>query len=915
MHSELGEVGNGVGEPVGESGTASGLDRLAALAAQLLGAGSARVALLSDVQTLAGAAGPQPQAGEQGYGPLAQWLCTQTAASGAPLAIADARADERVAQLAPVAGGTVGSYLGVPLSGQDGHVVGALCVFGPAPRPWSGTEVALLGELAVAAVSELERSALSVDYEAARLRWQHSITAAGVGGFDWDLASGELVWDQRLLELFGYGTGEGADGFENFDGTIEAFNARVHPQDLPRVSQALQQCIATCGQYEAEYRVVRPDGSTRWVQARGQALDARGGQDGAAVRVLGAAYDTTAAREGDVRTARVLESMSSAFYSLDSQWRFTYVNAEAEKLLQHAREELLGGVIWELFPEAVGAAFETEYRRAVSSGQAVTFEAYYPAPLEGWYELRAWPGPDGLSVYFVDITARKQDQYAAEAARHAAEQARHAAEAARQAAEDARLDAERANARLALLAATSRQMAETFEAESAAARLAELAVPALGDWCVITLVEDDAPASTPARARAHTAAGRPDRLRRGLRDVGAWHHDEALRALVEDYAEHRLDELTEHAHLWRALRQARPVLIPEATRAISAVLDPQGSARGVLARLAPTSAAVLPLRGRGRTVGLMSLFTGPQRAALSEQELDMAAEVADRAGLALDAARLYRQQRELAAGLQRSLLTEPPEPDHGQIVVRYTPAAEAAQVGGDWYDAFVQPGGATVLVIGDVIGHDTQAAAAMSQVRTVVRSMGALGDESPARILAKADQAMANLMITTTATAIAARLEQSLDERSRGVTRLRWSNAGHPPAMVIHPDGAVSPLLGLHTDLLLGVLPEAERNDCEVVLDRGSTVLLYTDGLVERRDQSLQAGLEKLQAVLQELAGDDGDLDSLVDGVLARMLPAHPEDDVALIAVRLHRQDRPRPAEAGPNRVPPHVPAEPEPDA
>ncbi|NAZ84462.1 SpoIIE family protein phosphatase, partial [Kineococcus sp. R8] len=259
----------------------------------------------------------------------------------------------------------------------------------------------------------------------------------------------------------------------------------------------------------------------------------------------------------------------------------------------------------------------------------------------------------------------------------------------------------------------------------------------------------------------------------------------------------------------------------------------------------------------------------------------------------------YRQQRDLAEGLQRSLLSEPPEPDHGQIVVRYVPAAEAAQVGGDWYDAFLQPGGATVLVIGDVIGHDTQAAAAMSQVRTILRTFGSVGDDTPAQVLASTDRVMANLQLPTTATAIAARLEQDDDERSRGVTRLRWSNAGHPPAVVVHPDGEVLPLTGLRADLLLGVDPDTDRQDVEVVLDRGSTVLLFTDGLVERRDQGLAEGLERLRSTLRELAREGVDLDTLVDGLLQRLLPPHPEDDVAVIAVRLHRQDRPRPPEAG----------------
>jgi len=243
--------------------------------------------------------------------------------------------------------------------------------------------------------------------------------------------------------------------------------------------------------------------------------------------------------------------------------------------------------------------------------------------------------------------------------------------------------------------------------------------------------------------------------------------------------------------------------------------------------------------------------------------------------------------------------------------VRYVPAAEAAQVGGDWYDAFLQPGGATVLVIGDVVGHDTQAAAAMSQVRTIVRTLGAMGDDTPAQVLTAADRVLATLQIPTTATAIAARLEQDEDERARGVTRLRWSNAGHPPAMVVNADGSVLPLTGLHADLLLGVVPGTERTDYEVVLDRGSTVVLYTDGLVERRDQSLGVGLERLRALLQRLAAQDLDLDTLVDRLLAGLLPSRSEDDVAVVAVRLHRQDRPRPAEAGPERTPPHVPGPP----
>ena len=227
------------------------------------------------------------------------------------------------------------------------------------------------------------------------------------------------------------------------------------------------------------------------------------------------------------------------------------------------------------------------------------------------------------------------------------------------------------------------------------------------------------------------------------------------------------------------------------------------------------------------------------------------------------------------------------QPEHVQVEVRYLPAAEAAQVGGDWYDAFLQPSGATVLVIGDVIGHDTQAAAAMSQIRSIVRSLGAVDADSPAQVLGKTDAVMQTLQLATTATAIVARLEQDESEAARGVTRLRWSNAGHPPAMVINPDGTVMPLLGVSPDLLLGVLPGTRRRESEVSLDRGATIIFYTDGLVERRDQPLQEGLELLHDSLEELARRGLPLDVLVDELLDRMLPARREDDAAVVAVRL----------------------------
>jgi PAS domain S-box-containing protein len=818
----------------------SALDRLAELAARLLGTPSSQISLLTDVQLVASAAGtPAGSAGTDG--PLEDSLCTVTAAGNGPLLISDARADERVWDLPPVTSGQVGSYLGTPLTATGGQVIGALCVFGPAPREWSDTDVATLRQLAESTVTELELSSLVRQYESDRVRWGLAIDAAGIGTFDWDLVTGRLAWDDQLIAMFGYDV-------ESFEETIEAFNERLHPDDRDRVADLLQQAIDASGEYDAEYRVVLPDGETRWVHARGRAL---AGTDGSSVRLLGAAYDTTGEREAAGRVTRVLEAMPAGFYSLDRGWRFTHVNAEGERLLGTSREELLGRVIWEAFPAAVNSVFEDSYRSAVRTGQPVSFDAYYPAPLDGWYELRAWPSPDGLSVYFLEVTERRrmQDQ------------------------------AERTAQRLAILAQVSAELAGTLDASAAAAHLPRLVVPTLADFAVVTLVEPD---------------GRP-------RDVAAWHHDPASRPLLERYAEVRLESMPAVSPVARALVSGEPI-----REKGSAVLDllPPGEAKDLLTLLSPGTAAVLPMRGRGRTLGLLSLYFRPG-SLVGDDDLATAQDVADRAGLALDNARLYSAQQQLAEGLQRSLLTEPPEPDHAEIAVRYLPAAEAARVGGDWYDAFLQSGGTTMLVIGDVVGHDTAAAAAMGQLRSLLRGIATYSDAGPVEVLRGLDASMLTLQTATLATAAVARFEQTPEELERGVTRMRWANAGHLPPLVVNPDGTVAELATWRGDLLLGVDADARRRESVVTLDRGATVLLYTDGLVERRDADLDAGLVRLRDALIELA--DLPLEEMLDELLERLVHGRPEDDVALVAVRLHRQDRPRPAEAGPNRIPPTV--------
>jgi len=443
--------------------------------------------------------------------------------------------------------------------------------------------------------------------------------------------------------------------------------------------------------------------------------------------------------------------------------------------------------------------------------------------------------------------------------------------------------AERSARRLAVLAQVSAELAGTLHAQSTIARLPRLVVPALADSCIVTVVEPD---------------GRP-------RDVGSWHADPAARALTDRYAAVRMDSMPAVSPLARALLSGEAVR--EAGSTVVGVLPP-GEARELLGMLAPESVAVLPMRGRDRILGVLTLYFRAG-STVEDEDLATAQDVADRAGLALDNARLYNAQQQLAEGLQRSLLTEPPQPDHGEIAVRYLPAAEAARVGGDWYDAFLQPGGSTMLVIGDVVGHDTEAAAAMGQLRGLLRGIATYSDAGPAEVLRGLDASMTTLQTKTLATAAVARFEQTPEELDGGTTRMRWANAGHLPPLIMNPDGSVAELASWRGDLLLGVDHDARRRESVVTLERGSTVLLYTDGLIERRDADLDDGLVRLRDTLIELA--DRPLEELLDELLERLVQGRPEDDVALVAVRLHPQDRPRPAEAGPVDVPPNVPDDP----
>ncbi|HEY0485804.1 MAG TPA: GAF domain-containing SpoIIE family protein phosphatase [Mycobacteriales bacterium] len=260
----------------------------------------------------------------------------------------------------------------------------------------------------------------------------------------------------------------------------------------------------------------------------------------------------------------------------------------------------------------------------------------------------------------------------------------------------------------------------------------------------------------------------------------------------------------------------------------------------------------------------------------------LAVGIAAQAAAALDNALLYTGQRRVARALQASLLTPPPSTRRFEQCARYVPAMEHAEIGGDWYDSFVLPNGDTALVVGDVVGHDLTAAACMAQLRNVVRGIAVDRGDDPAEIVRHADEVAAQLSITNFATMVFGRVEEAPD----GGLRLRWTNAGHPPPLLRHPDGHTR-LLRHTPNLPLGIRPHEPRQDHVEALQPGSTLLLYTDGLVEGRHSPVSAGLGRLLVAAQELG--DLPLEKFCDSIIDRMAGPDTSDDIALIAMRVPR--------------------------
>ena len=423
-------------------------------------------------------------------------------------------------------------------------------------------------------------------------------------------------------------------------------------------------------------------------------------------------------------------------------------------------------------------------------------------------------------------------------------------------AEQARQHAEFVHAQLAMLAELTQTLAATLDIDEAMRSLAGAVTPRLADWCLISLIEP------PGRVRS----------------VAAAHHAEERAADVARFAELMNAGLGAKSVVLAVQRTGQPIRRTDATPDDILERTTNAEMADIASRLGYASHLTVPITAPAsqRILGSITLVNGPHRAAFTDADVRTATDIGRRAGLAVDNSRMYGQQRHVAEVLQQSMLTELPTIADVELHARYLPAQDGAAVGGDWYDAFEQPDGSVMLAVGDVSGHDIEAAATMGQLRNLVRGDAYGRDDEAGPLLAQVDRAVQGLHIDAAATAVLARVR-----RDRDAYTVAFSNAGHPPPLLLQPDGTVE-VWWTPVEPLLGLAFRSPRATHERRVPAGSTLVFYTDGLVEDPRQLIDDGIERVRSTLA------GNADVPGEELCSRMIAGatRRSDDIALLLIR-----------------------------
>ncbi|SBT89922.1 Serine phosphatase RsbU, regulator of sigma subunit [Streptomyces sp. DI166] len=336
-----------------------------------------------------------------------------------------------------------------------------------------------------------------------------------------------------------------------------------------------------------------------------------------------------------------------------------------------------------------------------------------------------------------------------------------------------------------------------------------------------------------------------------------------------------------HTPFFQCMTTGEPVLVPRISEEMGHAIASQFEKRDIRPLITNRSMLVVPLKARNVVLGFMILLRHPERPVFNDMDRVTGAELAARAGLVLDNARMYTYQESVAETLQDSMLPHIPARMPGcDIATRYLPGTLLGRVGGDWFDSVKLPGARTALVVGDVMGHGLNSAAMMGQLRTAVQTMAAL-DLPPAQLLRNLDDLAQRLGETYLATCLYAVYDPIASE-------LHLANAGHIPPVLVRAEDGRSELLDLPTGAPIGV-GGVPFESVRVRVEPGDRLVMCTDGLVEVRGEDIGVGLATLcESAAHPAASMDDACDTIIRALNTR---GGRKDDVALLMTRLNGID------------------------
>ncbi|MEV5972724.1 SpoIIE family protein phosphatase [Streptomyces sp. NPDC051921] len=534
---------------------------------------------------------------------------------------------------------------------------------------------------------------------------------------------------------------------------------------------------------------------------------------------------------------------------LDTQLRFLRVNPALEAMNGLSQAAHIGRRLVEVLPDVNAADMERAMRRALDEGTPVLDSRRTGRTPADPDHDHVWSGsyvrledtdgrPIGLAATLIDITAQQRAQLEADAGR------RH----------------------LALVNEATLKIGTSLDLERTAQELADVAVPDLADAVTVDVLETLAAGGELGAGLIGGAALR----RLAKAPLTGSPVTSVLAPLGRTLA------FPPQAPYTKALCALRPYVVAEFDAEAIAPAAGHSSAPAELLPLGVHSFMMTPLLARGVVLGLATFYRTRPVGPFTESEVALAGDLAARAAVCVDNARLYRREHDTAAVLQRSMLPQHITPPPGiEVAHRYLPASDVNEVGGDWYDVIALDDGRAALVIGDVMGHGTAAAAVMGRLSASVRALARL-DLSPEEVLHQLEAALHDLAEPMLATFLSVVVDPATGH-------CRITRAGHPPPAAVLPDGAVR-LLDVPPGLPLGV-GGVPFTTTDITLPLGSLLVLYTDGLVEARSSDIDARLAELTDLLTKPVPS---LSAVCDRLLTHLVPASADDDIALLVARIN---------------------------